>query len=117
MLARSIGAMHLDRQVQLQVNTPTRDVSTRAEIASWADSGSPRWARVVESVGPYRNADGAAERDTYGRPIEIWLRWFTGFDQDHTRVVYEGRVLRIVGTAEIGRREFLKLACVEWAHE
>ena len=27
------------------------------------------------------------------------------------------QILRVTGTAEIGRREWLELACKEWAHE
>lgn len=115
MVMHAAGAY--DRLVQLQRNTPTRDRATRAEVANWANWGDPLWARVVESVGPYRGSDDTAERDAYGRPIEIWLRWFDGFDQATTRVMYEGRLLRIMAAAAIGRREELKLACVEWAHE
>lgn len=113
----NLSAGEFDRQVQLQLNTPVRDATTGALADSWADLGSLRWARVRESVGREPTGVAGEDVDDYGRPVQIWLRWFSGFDKALTRVVYDGRTLRIAASAEVGRREYLQLACVDWNHD
>lgn len=105
-----------DRLVQLQLNTPVKDANTGALADAWADLGSPVWARVREGTGQAPVANSSGQVDDYGRPVEIFLRWFSTFSKANTRVVLDGRVMRIVASAETVRREEIKLACVEWAH-
>lgn len=117
MFTPTIPAGEFDRQVQLQLNTPVADAATGALTDSWADLGAPRWAKVRESTRRQSGAGAAdAAVDDYGRPVEVTLRWFSGFDKSRTRAVLEGRVMRIVASAETLRREAIELACVEWSH-
>lgn len=110
-----LNAGQLDRRITLQQRTVTRDPAYNAEVVTWPDIATV-WAKVVESStapGPGASGDVAL----YARPMKITIRWRAGIDKSTTRISYAGRLLRITGTAELGRREGIELACEEWAHE
>ena len=110
----------LDRRITLQARAVSRDSATGAEVATWSDSATV-WAQVLESStaptpGSMGRGQAGGEIAVYARPHRLRIRW-REVDKATTRVSYDGRILRITGTAEIGRREGLELACEEWAHE
>jgi SPP1 family predicted phage head-tail adaptor len=102
----------LKRQVQLQTRSVTRDTATGAEVESWVSATV--WAKVVESSTAVISGVGAV--DNYARPHKVWIRW-RALDKSQTRISYNGRLLRITGSAEIADRQWLELACEEWVHE
>lgn len=115
MATGNYGAGPLDKRVWLQLRTETRDVATNAQIFSWADQVQV-WARVLESAtdaGAGMQVEGSFE--AYARPTRVFIR-HRSLDKATMRLRLGSRVLRIIGTAEIGRRWRLELACEEWAH-
>lgn len=107
----------LDRQVTLQRNQPTRDGAFGASVDAWVTEVDNLPAHIVESPMP-ASAPGAVvgALNPYGRPDMVTIRWRV-LDKATHRLVYGSRVLRIVGTAELGRRQWLQIACVDWSHE
>ena len=111
-----MSAGELDRKITLQTRSVARDADTGAEVVSWSDSATVS-ARVFESAtAPSASGAAAAQMTTYARPHRVRIRWRT-VDKSTSRVSYGGRLLRIISTAEVGRREYVDLACEEWAHE
>lgn len=113
-----LSASDLDRQITLEHKVVTRDPAYNSEVVEWEAEDDVTWAQVIESsTAPETNpgqGDGIA---AYARPSKIRIRWRADFDKATTRVVYNGAVLMIIGTAELGRQQWLELACLGWAHE
>lgn len=110
-------AAEFDRRITLQQRLVMREPSMGGQITTWPDIATV-YAQVVESSEMVAPADSATEPvQLYARPMKIRIRWRPGVDKSNTRIVYSGRVLRITGTAELGRRRKIELACEEWAHE
>lgn len=108
----------MDRQITLQSRAVTKDGATNADIVSWSDAVSPEWACVRESAMPApTGGEAAVAAAGYARPSEIWIQWRAGFDKSATRIKLDGRILRITGSADVGRQDKIKLAVQEWAHE
>lgn len=112
-----LNAGQLDRRVTIQSREVTRDSATGAEVVTWSDAATV-WAMVLESSTPGSDGPSAAgvQVSSYARPMKIRMRWRT-LDKSTSRISYGGRILRITGTAEMGRRAGLELAVEEWAHE
>lgn len=115
-MATTITPGQLDRQVTLQQRSIARDPAFGAEVVTWSDLATV-WARVVESSTPPPSGRGQAERvDAYVRPTKVYIRWRADVDTT-MRLSYGGELLKIDGTAELGRRQWLEMACAEWSHE
>lgn len=106
-----------DRRLTIERKVVTRDADYGNETISWEAYKDVK-ARVVESsTAPTRNSGAPDEMDAYARPHKIRIHWFVGFDKATMRLNYGGRILRIMGSAEIDRRTFLEFSCDEWSHE
>ena len=109
-----VNAGQLDRRVTIEAKSVTRDTGTGAEVVTWGTLATV-WARVVESATASDEGmlDGVA---TYARPTRVLTRWRDDVDPTMRINLGSGRLLQIIGTAEVGRREGLEMACKEWAH-
>jgi head-tail adaptor len=110
-------ATTLDRLITIEKKLVSRDDAFGSEQVSWINWLPQVWARVWESTATPGNPTAAQMVEGHVRPHRIRIRWREGIDQDLHRLNYGGRLLRITGTAEVGRRQWLDLACDEWAHE
>jgi SPP1 family predicted phage head-tail adaptor len=104
----------LDSLVTIEKKSVTRDAVTGAEVVTWTPT-TTAWARVVESATASDESlrSGMA---TYARPTRVLMRWREDVDPTMRVDLGSGRYLQITGTAQIGRREGLEMACKEWAH-
>ena len=122
MSARQFSAGDLDRSITLEQRVVARDAATGAEQVSWSTAATV-WAQVIESATASGGAAGVGKGDaeamaTAARPSRVRLRWRAGVERNTMRVnLGAGRLLRIIGVAELGRRVGLELASAEWAHE
>lgn len=113
-----LGAGQLDRLIDIERKIVTKEADFGSEVVEWITRAADVWARVTESAAPPAgNPTAAAMVDGYVRPHRIRVRWRSDIDITLDRINYGGRLLQITGTAEVGRREWLDLACDEWAHE
>jgi SPP1 family predicted phage head-tail adaptor len=111
-----IYAGELDRRVSVQARTVTRDENTGAEVETWA-TVAQLWASVRDQVMGARETE-SLQVASLGQQTRIRLRWTsTDISPETHRILYGSRLLQIVVAAEVGRREFLDLVCLEWSHE
>lgn len=106
----------LDRQITIEQATVTRDATDGSEVLTWS-TWATVWAQVLESAtsgGDESMRDSVA---AYGRPTKVRVRWRAGIEPTMRLNLGSGRLLQITGTAAIGRREYVEMACREWAHE
>lgn len=109
----------MQTEVYLQARTVTKGANN-ADVVSWVDAASSEWAYLRESAtAPAAGGPAAEALAAYARPAELWLHWRAGFDKSATRIrlVDGSRLLRIVGSAEVGRQDKIKLTVQEWGHE
>ncbi len=110
----SLGAGQLDRRIWLQARTETRDPATNAPLFAWANDVEV-FARIWESANDGAGQVGPAGGvETFARPTKIWIA-YRALDKEAVRIRWNTRLLRITGTAEVGRRWRLELACQEWS--
>lgn len=115
-MALNLTVGQLDRQVIVEQRSVSRDPTFNSEVIAWSALATV-WAQVVESATPPSANPGQAEAlAAYQRPMKIRIRWRADVDTT-LRLNYGGRLLQINGTAELGRRQWLELACQEWSHE
>jgi head-tail adaptor len=115
-MAAQIHSGSLDRQVTIERATVTREPTFGAQVRTWAAIAT-EWAQVVESsVEPGGNPGQAASMAAYNRPTRVRIRW-RGDITTRDRVRHGARLLQITGVAEVGRAQWLEMACQEWAHE
>jgi head-tail adaptor len=115
-MALQLHAGMLDRQVTIEAATVTRDGSFGAAVSTWATMAT-EWAQVVESsTEPGSNPGQPLAMAAYSRPTKVRIRWRDDVTTRH-RLRHGARLLQINGVAEIGRQQWLELACQEWAHE
>ena len=109
-----LNAGEMDRLVTIEQRVVARDAATGAEVVTWAPLATV-WAKVTETANALRGLDEKllANVLAYGRPVTMLMYWVDGVNP--TMRVNEGGVLyQIVGTAMVGRREGLTLACGAW---
>lgn len=112
-----VTAGDLDRLVQIQARSITRDPNTGGEIETWADDGGPIWAAVINLPVQPRETD-ALQVASYGQLTKIRIRWRSAPIVPEThRIQYGDRIYQVMSTVEIGRMQFVELYCVEWSHE
>jgi SPP1 family predicted phage head-tail adaptor len=112
-----VWAGDLDRRVVIEQRTVARDAALGSEVETWATLATV-WARVKQSStqsGVSEAPGDAAE--TFARPTMVWIRWREGISRQDHRLRLDDALLRIVGVAELGRRQALEIACLEWAHD
>lgn len=112
----------LDRRVTPQRPVITKDPVYKSTVTTW-ENLPERWAKVVESptAGESTARDGQA---TYARPHMVTLRWCADVSTD-CRLVLDTdgsvlgteRILKIEGSAAVGRKKWLDLSCTEWKHQ
>ena len=114
-MSKPIHAGDLDQLISIESKSVTRDSATGAEVVTWV-AVETVWARVVESATA---SEGGMQSGlaSYARPTRVWVRWRDDVDTSMRLIAESGQVLQIMGTAAAGRREWLELACKEWAHE
>ena len=111
-----MDAGKLDRLITVEAATVTRDSATGSEVKTWTPLGAAFWAEVLESTTG--NDEGmAAGVATYARPIRVRCRYRSDLNPTMRLNLGSGRLVQIIGTAMMGRRDGLELACKEWAHE
>lgn len=112
-----VTAGDLDRRVQLQTRVVTRDPNTGGEIETWENDGGLLWASVADRPIQPRETD-ALQVASYGQLTNIRIRWRSApiLPETH-RVQYGDRILQIMTASEIGRKQFIELACIGWSHE
>lgn len=96
----------------IERRTVTRDTATGAEVATWAALATVR-VKLQESSTANEAMDGGV--NSYARPSRVRM-WWRGDVTTADRLNVGGRLLQITGTAELGYRQGLELACKEWAH-
>lgn len=98
----------LDRRVQVQRLTRTRDLSG-GEVETWQAVATTWAARVDPSGRSFFEASSsqevAAERVTWR------VRWMPGLDTTHRVVDALGGLWDVLAVTERGRREALELRC------
>jgi SPP1 family predicted phage head-tail adaptor len=109
-----LSAGHLDRTLVIEQPVVTRDAADGSQVVTWSAVATV-WAQLLESStsGDEMMRDGVL---SYGRPSRVRIRWRSGIEPT-MRLNIGGRLLQILGTAEIGRRRLLEISCREWAHE
>ena len=103
----------LDRIVELQSRTVTRDPIYGSEIVSWSEIDKV-WANVHQT-GVSENFENDANRKIALRNSTFRIRWRDDV-QETSRVVYDGFPWDIKGIAELGRRRELELICQTDVH-
>jgi head-tail adaptor len=112
------GAGDLDRRVNIETRSVAREGVYGAEVETWTPAASDTPAKVWQSSTASGLGAGQPEGvASYARPTRVWLRWRAGITRENHRLRYAGQLLRIIGTAELGRQEWLELSCAEWSHE
>lgn len=113
------SAGNLDRRVAIEAKSVTRDPVYGSESVSWSTLATV-WAQVLEYAADNEALTGSAtstgSAHTYRRPVRVRMRWRSDVDTA-MRLRVGTRLLQITGTAELGRRQGLELACQEWSHE
>jgi head-tail adaptor len=108
----------LDRRITLEVRSVVKEPTFGSVTETWTPMAFSIAAKVLESSTEAGVSAGQSENvASYARPTRIWLRWRAGITRQDHRVRYGSRLLRIIGTAELGRRAGLELSCMEWSHE
>ena len=113
-----VSAGELDQRVTFETRSVARDATFGSEVPTWTPDASDTWAKVWQSSTVAGLSAGQGESIvSVARPTRVWIRWRTGIDRTTHRLRWRGQLLRIIGTAEIGRGQWLELSCAEWAHE
>nr|WP_281280747.1 head-tail adaptor protein [Rhodobacter xinxiangensis] len=92
--------------MQFQVVTTNDD--GYAEVETWSDVGSPRWAKrqdVSDSEKYHAQANISELRTRFTVRSDSLTRGVTTRD----RLISEGETFHIVGIKEIGRRDWLEI--------
>lgn len=104
-----IGAGALDRRVQLQAPTGSRDGVYGSELPGWTTQATV-WAQVTERTV---SEDAATGQRVARRSVTVRIRWRNDV-RGTWRVVYGTRSLRLSGEPiERGRHQWLDLECEE----
>lgn len=103
-----VPAGDMDRRVQLQAPAVSRDSSFGAETVTYSTSATV-WARVAEALAPETTQ---AEQRVATRKVSVRIRYRADV-LPTWRVKFGNRAWRIDGLAEVGRRQYLDLACTE----
>lgn len=116
-----MNAGKLDRLIRIEQRSVAKDTATGAELVTWVTLADV-WASREDATNP-----GATEE--YMRPgglevaggiSTIKIRWRADVDTSMRLNLNPGgaaQLRQIIGMAEIGRREGLKLSCREWSSE
>ena len=106
----------LDRRLVIEQPVLSRSTETGAEVTTWQTLATV-WAELVESeVGQSPATGEDAGVVTAARPSRVRMRYRSDINET-MRFRVGGRLLQILGMAEIGRREGLKFSCKAWSHE
>lgn len=112
------SAREMDRRITLEVRSVVKDATYGSATETWTPMAFSIAAKVLESSTEAGVSTGQAEVvASYAKPTRVWIRWRDGISRQDHRVRYGARLLRIIGTAELGRRAGLELSCLEWSHE
>lgn len=105
-----------DKQLAIERRTVTRDPATGAQVPTWSTLVSPVWAEIIESATAGDEGQ-ASNVQTAARPTRVRINWRPGLDATMRLRLADGRLLQIIGMAELGRREGIEFACKGWSHE
>ena len=87
----------------------------RAQVTTWQPVASFR-VELLESATANDESESARVMG-YARPSRVRTWWRADVTPRHRLNLGSGRLLQILGTAELGFRQGIELACKEWAHE
>lgn len=96
----------------IERRTVLRSADTGAEVVTWAPLATVR-VQLRESATANEATEGGV--NAYARPSKVRM-WYRSDVTTEDRLNLGGRLLQITGTAELGYRQGLELACKEWAH-
>lgn len=97
-----IGAM--DRRVDIQVFTTTRDPDTNEQLQAWTTMATVWANRRDTSAREFLSADSNHSEQS----VVFTIRWLPNITS-LLRVIHDGQVFELTGVTEIGRRQFLGL--------
>lgn len=111
-------ARTLDRPVTIERPVLGRDAATGAQTVTWETFAAGVWA----SKENFTNTGAGEEylRDgvqVHGEISRVRIRWLPDVDTTMRLDMGGGRLLRIIGRAELGRGEGWELTCREWSHD
>lgn len=110
-----ISASRLRHRADIEAPTPVRDPATGAESTTWTTVSTVRVELIESATGNDESLrDGMA---TYARPSRVRMWFRTDMNTTRRLNLGNGRLLQIIGVAELGHRQGLELACKEWAHQ
>lgn len=98
----------------IEQRTVARSLVTGAESVTWSPLATVR-VELRESATAGEVSENGV--NTYARPSRVRMWYRTDVTTEHRLNLGAGRLLQILGTAELGYRQGLELACKEWAHE
>ena len=102
--------INLDRRVSIEQQQIARNASYGSEVVTWALLATV-WALVMEKAAA--ETVGLNER-VLSRQITVRIRYRSDVTAK-MRVNHGGRLLNIMGTVEVGRKDYLDLACEEYS--
>lgn len=110
-----ITASRLRHRVDIEAPTTVRDPATGAQSTTWATVSTVRVELIESATGNDEGLQGGVA--TYARPSRVRMWYRTDMNTTRRLNLGNGRLLQIIGVAELGHRQGLELACKEWAHE
>jgi head-tail adaptor len=94
--------------------TASRSSATGAEVITWAPLATVRVQLMESATATDESLQNGV--DTFARPSRVRMRYRSDLDATMRLNLGGGRLLQIIGTAELGYRQGTELACKEWAH-
>lgn len=109
-----VQARRLKWLATLEAPVTGRDADTGAQVITWLPVASFRVELLESATANEAQADRV---EGYARPSRVRTWWRSDITPTHRLNLGAGRLLQILGTAELGFRQGVELACKEWAHE
>lgn len=110
-----VQARRLRWLATLEAPVAGRDPATGAQAITWQPVASFR-VELLESATANDESESARVLG-YARPSRVRTWWRSDVTPRHRLNLGSGRLLQITGTAELGFRQGIELACREWAHD
>lgn len=100
---------NMDRKITLQSRTVTTD-GYGGQSEAWADITTV-WANYTPQVMTGRTLNEISDQAQFLEKALFTIRWREV--PTDARIVYNGAVWKIIGMAEVGRKDRLKMAAVK----
>lgn len=107
---------NLDRLIVIEEQSTQVDPMIGSQVYTWAPFASVRASKKESATSSERMEKSMGALASYARPTKFMTRYLPGVTTS-MRINEDGKLFQIVGTAEVGRRMWLEIACMEFAHE